>query len=173
MRETFCYDESCPSHLRWLCTREKGKPAGSLNGSGQYEVYFEGRLQQAHRIVYQMMVGEIPDGHVIDHINGDRSDNRPSNLRAVTPMVNARNRKKSVVNTSGKTGVYPFKNKQGVVIGYRASWQLLDGYKRQSKLFTFSKYGEDALNAAAYWRGIMIDFLNADGAGYTEDHGTR
>jgi hypothetical protein len=43
-----------------------------------------------HRLVYLVLVGDIPDGYVINHINGIKSDNRPENLEAVTPRENIR-----------------------------------------------------------------------------------
>lgn len=184
MEDTFYYDPTSPSALRWKRSSYSGKSngklqvsqgdiAGSLNGSSQYEVWFEGRLQQCHRIVYQLEVGPISDGKIIDHINGDRSDNKIENLRVVDYITNSRNRKKSVKNRTGITGVYQDLNKRGELVGYVASWQLLEGYKRDYKRFSFSTYGEDALNAAKWWRELMIDFLNADGAGYTPNHGLR
>lgn len=184
LEETFYYDPTAPSCLRWARTKYsgrsngkpqsiKGEPAGGMNQRLHYEVYFEGRLQQAHRLVYRLEVGEIPEGMVIDHINGNRSDNRVENLRAVTSKTNARNRKKSVRNTSGVTGVYAIYNKIGEHSGYTASWQTLEGYKNHTKRFTFEKYGPDALEAAKWWREVMVDFMNADGAGYTADHGKR
>ena len=42
----------------------------------------------------------------VDHINGDRFDNRRCNLRVVTFHQNTMNRKKSRANTSGFTGVF-------------------------------------------------------------------
>lgn len=44
----------------------------------------------AHRIVYRYVWGEIPAGHVIDHVNRKRDDNRPRNLEAVTQGENVR-----------------------------------------------------------------------------------
>lgn len=47
-----------------------------------------GNLYSAHRLVYLTFVGEIPDGYVIDHINGIRDDNRVENLRCITQSEN-------------------------------------------------------------------------------------
>ena len=172
--DTFEYDMTCPSGLRWKIGRAgvKNHPAGSRGNSGHFEVLYQGRLARVHRIIYEMFYGEIPEGYVVDHINGNSSDNRIENLRAVPTIVNSRNRKMSIKNTTGVTGVYPFSQK-GRVIGYRAQWQRLEGGRKYSKLFTFSKHGDEAFEAAVWWRSVMIDFLNADGAGYTEDHGLR
>ena len=43
---------------------------------------------RAHRIIYRTLVGEIPNGYEIDHINGDRTDNSINNLRIVTHSQN-------------------------------------------------------------------------------------
>lgn len=47
-----------------------------------------GREQYAHRIVWQAVNGPIPDGYQIDHRNHCKSDNRASNLQALTPLQN-------------------------------------------------------------------------------------
>ena len=48
---------------------------------------------------------EIPDGSVVDHINGDSNDNSPDNLRITTQVINCRNQRKRKNNTTGITGV--------------------------------------------------------------------
>lgn len=39
---------------------------------------------QAHRMVYRHFNGVIPDGLTVNHINGHKHDNRPSNLELAT-----------------------------------------------------------------------------------------
>lgn len=41
-------------------------------------------VAQAHRIVYRVLVGEIPAGMTINHRNGDKADNHPDNLEPAT-----------------------------------------------------------------------------------------
>lgn len=44
-----------------------------------------------HRIIYETFIGEIPDGYEIDHIKGNRMDNRPEMLKCVTHKENMNN----------------------------------------------------------------------------------
>lgn len=62
----------------------------------------------AHRAIWAIVHGEWPQRQV-DHINGNRTDNRISNLRLVTNAENSRNAARSRNNSSGVTGVHWFK----------------------------------------------------------------
>ncbi len=82
-----------------------GKPAGSTKADGYMQVGFNGRVMYYHRIVWAMMSGECPDGSFIDHIDGDRSNNRISNLRLASISENNANAKIHKSNKSGIKGV--------------------------------------------------------------------
>lgn len=84
-----------------------GTPAGSQNSNGYVKVLVDGTLYSAHRIIWLVVHGEWPEYPVfeIDHINGNRADNRIANLRKVTKSGNQRNAGPRVNNTSGVHGV--------------------------------------------------------------------
>ena len=58
----------------------------------------------AHRVIWKMVHDEEPEE--IDHIDGNPSNNRLDNLRAVDRITNLRNMRRSKANTSGVTGVH-------------------------------------------------------------------
>ena len=80
-----------------------GDIAGSLKPTGYIYVGINKQRYRAHRLVFLMHKGYLPK--TIDHINGDRADNRIENLRAVTANQNQHNRKMNANNTSGYKGV--------------------------------------------------------------------
>ena len=59
----------------------------------------------AHRLVWAMQTGEWPSGD-IDHINGNRHENRWANLRSVTRQENRKNAAIPSNNKSGVLGVF-------------------------------------------------------------------
>lgn len=81
----------------------KGDVAGSETG-GYINVCLNGKLYRAHRLAWLIHYGEWPPNH-LDHINGNRSDNRLCNLRTADAAGNARNAKKRADNKSGFKGV--------------------------------------------------------------------
>lgn len=82
-----------------------GDIAGNNHCRGYKELGFMGKSYLVHRLVWLYMMGEWPKD-MIDHINGDRSDNRFCNLREATNAQNLLNKGKSPKNTSGLKGVH-------------------------------------------------------------------
>ena len=71
-------------------TKNAGKKAGAPHCSGYLQVTVNGQNYLCHRIIWALVnddLGELD----IDHINGNRDDNRICNLRAVTRAVNRKN----------------------------------------------------------------------------------
>jgi hypothetical protein len=104
--------ESESGRLLWTVSRNShggkvkpGEPVGSANGVGYLETRVNGYRTYVHRIAWALYHGTWPRGH-IDHIDGDKLNNRIANLRDVTQRVNNENQRKvRSDNTSGFPGV--------------------------------------------------------------------
>jgi hypothetical protein len=82
-----------------------GDTAGSLTFYGYLSVCVDGKDHFAHRLAWLYMTGEWPRGN-IDHIDGDKTNNRWSNLRDVDQAVNMQNlRAAHKDSTTGLLGV--------------------------------------------------------------------
>lgn len=91
-----------PTHWN---TRYAGKRAfTSQDGKGYCQGQIFNRLFKAHRVIFAISHGRWP--LAVDHINGNRMDNRIANLREVDPLENARNLGIRPANRSGVNGVY-------------------------------------------------------------------
>lgn len=61
---------------------------------------------RAHNLIWLIKTGrQVPEGFIIDHKDGDGTNNRWNNLRLATNTQNSMNRGIQSNNTSGKTGV--------------------------------------------------------------------
>lgn len=89
---------------RWN-SRYAGKPALTAISKGYLVGTILNRCVFSHRVAWAMVHGKWPD-NFIDHINGNRADNRISNLREVDKKENGRNAKLFINNTSGCSGVH-------------------------------------------------------------------
>ena len=74
-----------------LTKTRTGKEVGWTDDKGYRRFTFKKVTYCVHRIVYYMYHGVDPKNKVIDHCNGDPSDNRISNLRCVKQNINIMN----------------------------------------------------------------------------------
>ena len=127
LRQAFVYDPERgtliwklrpPSHFKcsqaagaWN-TKYAGSVAGAVNKDGYIQLNLGDKTFLAHRLIWALVHGQWPPDQ-IDHIDGDRQNNKLSNLRTATPLENQRNLKRHRGNSSGFTGVQyrPLHNK--------------------------------------------------------------
>ncbi len=136
-------------------TRFAGKEALTTEMMGYRAGYIFRHKYLAHRVAWVIVTGEWP--LQVDHINGDRADNRWLNLREVTPSQNMRNQKRSCKNTSGVVGVHKSTRSPGKWV---AAIGTDDG---RAVLGTFDTKEE----------AIAVRKAAAAALGYSETHGVR
>lgn len=112
LHEVFAYQNG---ELRWKKPTgprvKTGDIAGkALSSHGYKTVAIFGKTYKAHQLIYIMFHGT--EAREIDHINGDRSDNRIENLRAVTRSQNCANQRTQKRSASGFKGVTFMPKKQ-------------------------------------------------------------
>ena len=80
------------------------KEAGSVTRQGYKRVQLQGKPYAVHRLIWLWVYGKLPEDQ-IDHIDGNKINNRIGNLRDVDNITNAQNQKRPKNNTSGHIGV--------------------------------------------------------------------
>lgn len=136
--------------------RFRGMPAlANISNNGYYRGPIMGQYMLAHRVIWALETGSWPEQQ-IDHINGNKLDNRRCNLREADHITNGRNAKRKSNNTSGHNGVWWF--------AARKKWCAEITVNRKSiKLGYFEKI-EDAADAR---RKAEAKY------GFTRSHGRR
>jgi hypothetical protein len=83
---------------------EVGQIAGCIHkGNGYVHVKIKAKCFKAHRLIFFYHHGYLPE--CVDHIDGDKTNNKIENLRAATKEENCHNQKIRSTNTSGCKGV--------------------------------------------------------------------
>jgi hypothetical protein len=83
---------------------QRGQKAGAINSAGYVVIRLDKKDYSAHRLMWLYVYGAFPLLS-IDHIDRNRSNNKPTNLRIATQKQNSENMFRSKTNTSGFRGV--------------------------------------------------------------------
>lgn len=104
LRNEFEYEPDTGLLKRVVFTHgnQKQYPQG-LSSEGYLQMRWCGRVEKLHRLVWFWHKREVPAW--LDHINGDRKDNRIENLRECSATENSHNRKMREDNVVGLKGV--------------------------------------------------------------------
>lgn len=135
VRELLHYDEASGIFTRKVRTAQRHHIGGradfvitSGNQKGYYRVSIDSLRFMAHRVAWLYVYGAWPE-HDIDHLDGDRGNNRIGNLRDVPNKINRQNMRKARKDSiTGFLGVYSHQGK------YRARVQI-DGRSAYDESF--------------------------------------
>lgn len=169
--ENFVYDETSVSGLSLA---KNGKHIGYINKDKNgrpvsVSVYFSGIQKAANRVIWEIFNGAIPEGYVIDHLDGNPLNNKISNLSCKPKRANEQNKRMETANTSGVVGVkwICVANK----FTYAVAFYSDENCKYIQKNFSVKKLGLlPAFYEACCWRKESIEKLNSSGAMYTQRH---
>lgn len=150
LKELLSYNPET-GEFTWKVNRSRlakaGQIAGCDDGTGYRAIHIKGKSWKAHRLVFIWHTGDYPK--CIDHINGNKSDNRWENLRPATRGQNNQNQSIRSDNTSGFKGVYYLKKNRKW-----AAQVTVDGKQKYLGLYQ-SEYeaGEVARKAREHYHG--------------------
>jgi len=140
-----------PRSAEHACNQWNSRWAGKPAMTKKHDGYWYGRIfyQQvlAHRVAWKIMTGADPIE--VDHIDGNRGNNKWSNLRNGTRADNLRNVRLRRNNKSGYHGVYFSKNQQkwiaNITIGtFNSKEEAVEARKKYEKLLGFHpNHGRD------------------------------
>ncbi len=147
-------------HLcRWWNSKNAGKEAVSgTTAAGYLRSTVQGRDILAHRAAWALFFGEWPTA-ILDHINGDRSDNRMANLR----QVSASESRQNVRHERGAASRF-----KGVHADGRGRWRssiMKDGSKTHIGMFSCEVEAAKAYDAKAREIFGEFAFLNFSDGG--------
>ena len=104
-----------------------GKLAGTVTALGYRQVYLDKKVYLAHRVIFAMHWGFLPQ--FIDHIDGNRLNNKIENLRQCTQQQNQYNTKAKARNKVGIKNVQWAKNTYRVDMRINGKLTYLGSFK--------------------------------------------
>lgn len=127
------------------CRVRAGQTAGCLRPDGYVFTQINKRRYMNHRLAWLYVYGEWPLDE-IDHIDGNRSNNKLSNLRIATSKQNKENTRIRLTNTSGHRGVHwdKSRNKWMAFVVHNRKFHNLGRFNDVNDAVTAAKQARDA-----------------------------
>ncbi|WNJ77794.1 HNH endonuclease signature motif containing protein [Cedecea neteri] len=137
--KTLSYDPETGIFIKRALTKhQKERLAGTNSGSPYTRICLNRNTYLAHRLAWYYMTGKPPE-MLIDHINGDKRDNRFCNLRPADYSQNMMNSKIASSNTSGCKGVCWKKSEK--------KWQAIGKIQGKKKHLGYFDNFDEAVSA--------------------------
>lgn len=141
LREKFHYSPKTGS-LTWRARKYSrgykgvlpGKEVGWPSVAGYMKVCINYKHYFLHRIIWALVYGEFPRGQ-IDHIDGDKANNRITNLREADPSQNCANRKLHSNNRHGMKGVTPSYGRWTARVAFRGKRHHIGTFDTQQEAY--------------------------------------
>lgn len=112
------------------------------------EGYANGSINKVQIRMHHFIFGKAPKGQVVDHINGNKIDNRRENLRFATKSLNGHNISKQAGTSSQYKGVY--RNKQ------KNKWTC--NLRIEGKQYCLGAFDEEIEAAKKYDTFVLLHF---------------
>ena len=149
LKELFLYEPATGIFTRRVTTSPRSRAGAEITcktAAGYIEAMICGKVVLMHRMAFLYMTGALPPGQV-DHINGIRSDNRWSNLRAVEQSTNMQNLRSATINNLSTGLLGAFKSGQSKRNPYKAMIRV-DGKNKHLGRFPTAEMAHCAYVAA-------------------------
>jgi hypothetical protein len=119
----------------WLVGPRAGRVAGSRLASGYLLIKTCGQRLYAHRLAWMFVHGDCPP--ILDHVDGDRANNRIANLRPATQSQNMWNMRVRRASASGLKGVswVPKRRRWRAMIGAHGKRKTLGHFATKEEAY--------------------------------------
>ena len=105
LRTVLAYEPET-GEFRWKAHNRNGVMAGTVDQRGYLRITVLAHGFKAHRLAFALVTGAFPPSNLhVDHLNGDKLDNRLCNLRICTAKQNQENSRIPKHSTTRLKGV--------------------------------------------------------------------